>query len=554
LAKTESSSSKKPEEPPLDNPLSKFFPVEDREDGVYIRVTREVSAAVGVERIIAELDRAMVTNYDVQAIRDVLTRARGGFEKIGPPFDYYNPEMDKYVDLSVTPLKAGMVFSSVAIANDIKPTASTLAFCLKRKGIVFGLKQDVLRDVAQNGVYDKEVVIAEGLEPVAGQDAKIVFEVDLEKDARPIEERGGKVDYRNIHSIAQIGQGKAIARKEAATAGTPGKDVRGDEIPATPGKDTAIKAGKNTMMSEDGKYLLATKSGYVYKQGDLVNVGELLTIKSDVDFSVGNIKYSGDVEIFGNVLSGFTVETEGNIHIKGEAESAKIISRNGSVTIEKGIIGKGDMIVSAKHDVGIVFAQAAVVTSEAAVTIEKYCLHCDVTCDTAVGADSHAAFIGGSLTAFSKVEIGVTGNDKGVETKIFVFDKEELAINEKLRELSILERKLNADLDPIKKQLRTKAAILKQAGTQASPRQTEELKKWLDVYNKLAVKLKYVQEKTAGLQADLKKPRQYGGYIKISGDVYPGTELNLYGMSKVIKAHLVNKMFHVRDGAVVVEG
>ncbi len=370
----------------------------------------------------------------------------------------------------------------------------------------------------------------------------------------PLEERGGKVDYRNIRSIVQVGQGKAIARKEPPTPGTPGKSVRGDEILAIGGKDITIKPGKNTMVSEDGRLLLATKSGYVYKQGDVVNVGEVLTIKSDVDFSVGNIKYSGDVEILGNVLPGFVVETDGNILIKGEVESAKIISRNGSVTIEKGIIGKGDMIVSAKRDVSIVFAQSAVITAENAVTIEKYCLHCDVTCDTAIGPDSHAAFIGGSITAYSRVEIGVAGNEKGVETKISIVDKEEQAINEKLRELSILDQKLGVELDPVKRQLRTKAAIMKQAGAVATPRQTEELKKWLDVYNKLAVKVKYVQEKTAGLRAELKKPRSYTGQIRITGDVYPGTELNLYGMSKAVKAHFVDKLFHIRDGAVAVEG
>ena len=63
-----------------------------------------------------------------------------------------------------------------------------------------------------------------------------------------------------------------------------------------------------------------------------------------------------------------------------------------------------------------------------------------------------------------------------------------------------------------------------------------------------------MQEKTDALNAELKKPRVYNGYIKISGDVFPGTEVNLYGMTKVVKVHLINKLFRVKDGAVVVEG
>jgi uncharacterized protein len=444
--------------------------------------------------------------------------------------------------------------SSVAISNDIKVTDTALAFCIRRKGIVFGLKIDAIQDIAHNSLFDREVVIAEGRPAVDGDNARLVFEIDLEKGTRPKEQQGGKVDYRNIHSIIQVGQGQVIARKEPPGKGAPGMDVTGAEIHAEPGKDIAIKPGKNTFVSEDGKYLKASKSGYIYKQADIINVGEQLTIKKDVDFSVGNIKYSGDVEVDGNILPGFTVETDGNVVIKGEAESAKIISRSGSVTIDRGIIGKNDMFVTAKKEINLVFAQAAVIATEGMLNVGKYCLHCTITCDHVLGSQPHAAIIGGSVTAFSKIEMDTVGNEKGVETKLAVVDKEEQAIGDKLKELLVLEKKLETEVEPIKRQLKAKAAILKQVGGQPSQRQTEELKKWLDAYNKLVAKLKYVQEKTGALSAELKKPRVHGGYIKITGDVFPGTEVNLYGMTKVVKVHIINKMFRVKDGAVIVEG
>jgi uncharacterized protein (DUF342 family) len=540
--------------PMVENPLKKFFPVEDREDGVYIKVSLDIKDKLKIEDIAACLKGAFVTNADIEKIKEAINHARNGFEKIGPLFEYYNPELDKFVDINVTPMKAAVSVSSVAISNDIKVTDTALAFCLRRKGIVFGLKIDSIRDIAHNAVFDREEVIAEGKPAVDGENARLVFEVDLEKGTRPKEGQSGKVDYRNIHSIVQVGQGQVIARKEPPGKGTPGMDVSGQEIPATPGTDITIKPGKNTFVSEDGKYLKAAKSGYIYKQGEIINVGEQLTIKKDVDFSVGNIKYSGDVEVDGNILPGFTVETDGNVVIKGEAESAKIISRNGSVTIEKGIIGKNDMFVTAKKEINIVFAQAAVISTEGMLNIGKYFLHCNAVCDSAIGSQPHAAVIGGTITAFSKIEIDTVGNDKGVETKLAVVDKEEQAINDKLKELVALEKKLETEIEPIKRQLKAKAAILKLAGGQTSQRQTEELKKWLDVYNKLVVKLKYVQEKTGALSAELKKPRLHSGFIKITGDVFPGTEVNLYGMTKVVKVHIINKMFRVKDGAVFAEG
>jgi len=127
----------------------------------------------------------------------------------------------------------------------------------------------------------------------------MVFEIDLDKAIKPKEEQSGKVDYRNIQSIVQVGAGQVIARKEPPGEGVAGIDVTGKKVPAKPGADITIKPGKNTIVSDDGKFLKAEKSGYIYKQGEIVNVGEQLTIKNDVDFSVGNIKYSGDVEICG---------------------------------------------------------------------------------------------------------------------------------------------------------------------------------------------------------------------------------------------------------------
>lgn len=538
----------------MENPLKKYFPVEEREDGVYAKISTGAKDSLKIEEITSELNRAFVTNYDTEKIKEVINHGRNGYEKIGPLFEYYNPDFDQYVDINVTPMKAGMTLSSVAISNGIRVTDSALAFCLRRKGIVSGLKYDVIRDIAHNAVYDREVTIAEGKPSVDGENGRLVFEIDIEKGTRPKEEESGKVDYRNIQSIVQVAQGQVIARKEPPGKGTPGLEVTGKEIPAKPGADFVIKPGKNTFVSEDGKYLKSAKSGYIYKQGDIINVGEQLTIKTDVDFSVGNIKYSGDVEVDGNVLPGFTIETDGNIVIKGEAESARIISRTGSVTIDRGIIGKNDMFVTAKKEINLVFAQTAVIVTEGMLNIGKYCLHCNITCDSVMESQPHAAVIGGKLTAFSKIEIGTVGNEKGVETKLIIVDKEEEAINDKMRELGILQKKLETEIEPIKRQLKAKAAILKQAGGQPSQRQADELKKWLDTYNKLTVKLKYVQEKTDALNAELKKPRVYNGYIKISGDVFPGTEVNLYGMTKVVKVHLINKLFRVKDGAVVVEG
>jgi uncharacterized protein (DUF342 family) len=538
----------------VDNPLKKILPVEDRLDGVYIKVAREAKDSIRIEAIAAALQNAFVTNFDLEKIKDVVSRARGGFEKIGPIFEFYNPELDQFVDINVESLNATMHLKEGISQSGIKLSDTALVFCLKRKGIIFGLLTDAIRDIAKSCLVGKDVVIAKGKPAVNGENAKISFEIDLDKAVKPKEDELGHVDYRDINSIAQVSKGQIIAKKEPPTPGTPGKDVTGKELPPVPGGDTIMRGGQNTEVTPDGKQLKALVSGYIYKKDDVVHISEQLSIKNNVDFSVGNIKYSGDIKIEGDILPGFTIETGGNVTIKGEAESAKIISRDGSVVVGKGVVGKNDMSVSAKKDVHLAFAQGSLITAEGDVLIDKFCMHCVITANNVTGTHPTSSIIAGTCTVFSHMEIGSLGNETGVETRVKLVDKEEHAAEEKIRQLEDLKAKLELELEPVKKQIRTKAAIFKQAGAGVTQRQADEMKKWLETFNTMTAKVKYVQEKITELNEVLKKPRNRTGYIKVLGTVFPGTELNLYGITKVIKETMTNKVFKVKEGAVGVEG
>ena len=45
----------------MQNPLAQFLPVEDRIDGVYIKVPRERKGKIACDKIIGVLDKAQVT-------------------------------------------------------------------------------------------------------------------------------------------------------------------------------------------------------------------------------------------------------------------------------------------------------------------------------------------------------------------------------------------------------------------------------------------------------------------------------------------------------------
>lgn len=538
---------------PKKNPLSNICLVEDRVDGVYITIPREKQGAIRVNDMIFELERAMVLNYDPDAITAVIQRGRGAPEKIGPPFRYYNRLLDSYVSVSIQTQKASMRINSMCIADGVVPAPEELIYCLKRKGVKVGINEEMIRKVIAEALYDRDVPIAEGLDPVDGKEAIITIDVEASPNSKPQQRSNGSVDYRDVKTFIMVKEGQVIARKTPATPGIPGKTVAGESVPATPGKDLDFPGGKNTKVSDDGKSLVAAKSGILTRDGLLFNVGELLTIEKNVDFSVGNVKYSGDIMIAGNVLPGFTIEADGNIVVKGEVESARLISRDGTVTVEQGVLGKGEAYIFGKRGIHLSFAQDTNLKSEGTISFEKHCLNCESLSEDFDATDPKASIIGGHIQVYHSLCASEIGNENCVSTKISIIDKHAQICKDKIAELGTLEDKLRAEIEPVEKQLKTKTAILKKSGTQITDRHREELRKWMDMLSNLNLKLKYVQKKTSELKDELKSQKKLDGFVKVTKEMFSGTVLTLYGRQRTIDSTISNKVFRMKNDLIEAE-
>lgn len=539
----------------MENPLQKYVDVEEREDGVYLRVTRKQRDTVTIHEMARALRSARVTNCDLRKVEEVVRHARGGFERIGPPFEYYNPALDTFVELDIEPLLATMRLSSMALTEGVRPTVTSLRYCLRRKGIKFGIDEEALEAFAAEPEYDIDTEIAEGKPPREGHDGEVEFLVKIDPDVKPKVDERGRVDYRDIQSFTAVQKGQPLARRIPPRQGEPGTSVTGEEIPAETGKDVTLPGGKNTEISEDGIYLLAAEAGVVYQESGLIHVGELLQIAGDVDYSVGNVKYSGDVVIKGSVKPGFTVESEADIRIDGEVESARIISRNGTVEIGRGVIGKNETFISGKLGVRVGFAQEATIVSEGTVTVEKHSLHCTITCNALETDQGDSSIVGGEVRAFGHLAVATIGNDKTVHTKIALVNKQKLQAQEKTKELQELKAKIQKELEPLARDLRGKSAIMKKAGASITDRHRQELKKLIDAYNALGKKVRYVDSKMAELKKVIDADVGTDGYIKVTRDIYPGVELDLYGVAhKSIDVKMTGKVFRTDAGEIQTEG
>ncbi len=536
----------------MDNPLAKFVSVDERPDGVYVKVDRDRRNGLTVKNLLQSLETACVINYNADEIERVFQRARNAFEKVGPPFEYYTPELDRYITVFVKPLQAILVCDPIIAVEHIRLTESILRHRLKRAGVIHGVLDQVIRELADAPRYEEEIVVAEGTEPQNGVDGRIEMVVDLKPSVHFTPDHSGKVNFRDIQTFVSVKEGQPIARRLPPTAGKPGMTVAGEALKSKPGKDALLPKGKNTAVSEDDE-LIACKTGVVYRDGQMIHVEELLSIPGDLDFSVGNIKYSGSVFIRGNVLPGFTVETEGNILIGGEVESARIISRQGTVTITGGVIGKGETRIFGYSGVEIDFAQDAEIRTDGALIINKYALHCDMLCTRLESPQGD--IIGGRLRSYECVTVNNLGNDKHVQTVITIVNKIRAQGEEKIAELNSLKEKINKQLDPISRELRTKSAIVKKAGASITDRHRAEMKKVVDAYNTLTMKIKYVDKKINELREAIEAPGTYDGYVRVNGAAWPGVTVDLYGMGrKVVTAPMAGKRFKLQEGVIHEEG
>lgn len=246
-------------------------------------------------------------------------------------------------------------------------TYDNLIEVLACAGIIYGIKDDDLRQMSAFPEYNKKVLIAEATLPVRGEDSsyKLLFSPSSSQSPQVLED--GTVDFKNLGIVKNVRAGEPLCEKIPAGPGTPGKNVLGQVIAPTPGREKKLPRGKGCVLSDDGNYVLSTMDGQVDFIGDRVSVQNLLRINTDIDYNTGNIDFVGNVMIDGNVLSGFYVKADGNITINGCVDGGNVES-GGNMVIMHGINGGGKSRIVSGGDIKAVYIQNAQV--EAANKVE----------------------------------------------------------------------------------------------------------------------------------------------------------------------------------------
>jgi uncharacterized protein (DUF342 family) len=217
-------------------------------------------------------------------------------------------------------------------------------------------------------------------------------------------------------------------------------------------------------------------------------------------------------------------------------------------------MGKGETVITAKNGISICFAQDTTIKTDGTLIVEKYLLHCDVECKALEAQSPKCSIIGGIIKAENSILVTQCGSEKGVPTKVGIYDKHKLLLSNKIKELTDLNEKLLKELEKIEHQLKNKAKMIKQMAAAVSARQQDEVKKWVDSYNAMKKKIAFVESKIEEMKTALKKPGDRSGSIHVTGNCFPGTVITMYDVSVPIEHLQTNKRFYSKDNEITVEG
>ncbi len=321
--------------------------------------------------------------------------------------------MEAYVTLSAPEPGKGKRLSAEQVLEELA----------RRSQITYGLDREGFRAFLAAPVYDEPFVIARGLAAIPGEDGRLEWH---------IERRGGinayklhevkedeQVDFKNLDLFDQVKQEQLLVTRVPPKEGKPGRTVLGREIPAAPGKNYLLPQGKNTYITKDGLELRAALTGRVDEINGHLIVSNVYHIAGDVDLSVGNIDFDGDVVVDGNVISGFTIKASGSIEVKGIVEGSAL-EAGGDIFIRGGIQGGGKGMLQAQEGIYVRFAEYATLQAGTVVSAESL-LHSNVSCLGSVEVvDGRGSIIGGNVCAASYIAARFLGNSSGRATDLQV--------------------------------------------------------------------------------------------------------------------------------------
>lgn len=442
-----------------------------------------------------------------------------------------NDEMEAYLTLP-------------AVSSSEPYTVEEVKAALKAAGVNYGVLTDVLEQMVNQKLYEREYLVAKGVPVVDGTDGEYQFNFNVDFNNKPEVRVDGSVDYWSIHSVEVVEEGQVIAIYTEPTQGSNGVSVRGKFLMAKRGRPLPPLTGRGFERSEDNKVYTATMSGKIEKQDNRIQISAVYEVFGNVDVHTGNIEFRGDVIVHGNVVAGAIIRATGSITIDGTAEACQIDAGK-DVILRGGMVGAHKGVIHCKGNVFARFIEYATVEAEGFIDANS-ALCCNITCyDRISMKGKQANIIGGKVYGVKGVEVASIGNQNEVSTEVQTGVSKELMaeyvklenqvsannemigkINDALKQFDEYAKQMNVDMHNDERRVALmRTRIMKQAEV---------------------AKSKEAQDRLKGIIEGAK-----GATVRVLNEVHPGVKVSVNTSTAKLKDYQKSVQFEEQSGNVV---
>ncbi len=271
-------------------------------------------------------------------------------------------------------------------------------------------------------------VVARAQLPVDGMDGKVEWKLDPanKQPADPMPETDdnaeqgevqGKRNFYEDTIYTTVSTGTVVGILYEPTVGTDGRDVFGKTLVGKDGKPYDLHFDETIMHNAKGE-LITQEDGVLVKTNYSICVRKVIEVHGYVDFSTGNINFTGDVNVAEGVRDNFVIKADGIVTVNGLVEAAKIITGK-DFNARGGMAGREQGTVNVGHDLNAKYLDAVSGTIKHDLKVDREIINCDLTVIGSVDSPT-GLIIGGKLVIGGKVNIDTIGSDANVRSDLII--------------------------------------------------------------------------------------------------------------------------------------
>lgn len=523
-----------------------FFQLIHKDDGMYLKSYPPANGGdpINMQDVINYLDLKRFNSVD---LADIKTFVETASKEVNAMVRITAKDMIPEKESVVITIDPKRLYAKIRLypnsSKGARLTFQDVKMLLKQQNVVYGIIDKNIEIMLKARLYCMDILVAKATLPVHGKDAEITYHFNVEKTNKPTVGENGQVDFHKLDMIEPVKEGQLLATLVHADYGKAGKDVTGADIKPRKVTDKKLKHGKNIHLSDDGLEMYSDVSGDVTLVNGTVFVSNCYEVPADVGPSTGDIEYDGSVKIKGNVLTGYTVQASGDIHVNGAVEGATLIS-GGKIVLNRGIQGKERGVMKAAGDIISNFIESSTVTAGGKVITDAI-MHSNVIAkDNIIVNGKRGMIAGGTIRSTQKVETKIAGSTMGTTTDIEVgFDPDLLdryhEIEKKTEELSEEKEIILQTVETLKKRFKLQGSL--------EPEKLEILKKNSERLKEIDAEIDSMTEEYDQIEEQMQESKSVGKIV-VHDTAYTGVKITISNVSKYLHSEVQHSTF-VREGA-----